>query len=58
MVVGDPMQATTWTDFLDRLAHMTGDGVVGAIHEDESEVPESGEAEDSPLSPTFSAHGD
>lgn len=58
LVAGDPMQTTTWTDFLDRLAHMTGDGVVGAIHEKESEVPEAVEREDSLLSPTFSAEGE
>jgi hypothetical protein len=57
LVAGDPMQTTTWTDFLDRLAHMTGDGVVGAIHEKESEVPEAVEREDSLVSPTFSAKG-
>jgi hypothetical protein len=58
LVAGDPMQTTTWTDFLDRLAHMTGDGVVGAIHEEESEVPEAVEREESPVSPTFTAQGD
>ena len=58
LVAGDPMQTTTWTDFLDRLAHMTGDGVVGAIHEEESEVPEAVEREESLFSPTFSATGD
>lgn len=58
LVAGDPMQNTTWTDFLDRLAHMTGDGVVGAIHEQESEVPEAVEREDSLFSPTFRAKGE
>lgn len=58
LVAGDPMQTTTWTDFLDRLAHMTGDGVIGVIHEEESEVPEAVEREDSLFSPTFTATGE
>jgi len=58
LVAGDPMQTTTWTDFLDRLAHMTGDGVIGAIHEEESEVPEAVERDESLFSPTFTAKGE
>jgi hypothetical protein len=55
LVAGEPMQSTTWTDFLDRLAHMAGDGVIGAIHEETSEVPEEVERQDSLFSPTFVA---
>lgn len=55
VVVGEPMQSTTWTDFLDRLSHMAGDGVVGAIHEETARVPEDTERRDSPFSPTFVA---
>lgn len=55
LVAGEPMQSTTWTDFLDRLSHMAGQGVIGVIHEESTRVPEDAEARDSPLSPTFTA---
>jgi hypothetical protein len=55
VVAGEPMQSTTWTDFLDRLAHLAGEGVVGAIHEETSHVPEEVERDDALFSPTFVA---
>lgn len=55
VLAGEPMQSTTWTDFLDRLAHTVGDGVIGAIHEDTSKVPEEVERQDPLFSPTFIA---
>lgn len=57
-VVGEPMQSTTWTDFLDRLAHSVGEGVVGVIHEETREVPEEAERRDALFSPTFVAEGE
>ena len=57
LTVGDPMQSTTWTDFLDRLAHTVGEGVVGVIHEDEKEIQDDGDPDVSAISPTFTARG-
>lgn len=57
VVIGEPMQSTTWTDFLDRLAHTVGQGVVGVIHEETSEVSEEAERGDALFSPTFVAEG-
>lgn len=53
----DAMQTNTWTDFIDRLAHAIGDGVVGEI------VAESCEVEEEPTdraetTPTFIARSD
>ena len=59
VALGEPMQTTTWTDFIDRLAHIAGDGVIGAIHADTSEVTDD-EAEDPAAicAPTFAARGE
>jgi len=57
VIAGEPMQTTTWTDFIDRLAHTVGSGVIGVIHEETSEVAEPEEQADSPMSPTFVARG-
>lgn len=53
----DAMQTNTWTDFVDRLAHSVGEGVIGEI------VAESCEVEESPTdrgetTPTFIARSD
>lgn len=56
MAVGDPMQTNTWTDFIDRLAHTVGDGVVGMIHADVRHIDDE---EDSRIdTPTYIARGD
>jgi hypothetical protein len=52
------MQSTTWTDFLDRLAHTVGSGVIGAIHEDTRTVPPADEQRDALFAPTFAARDD
>jgi hypothetical protein len=59
VAVGEPMQTTTWTDFIDRLAHVAGDGVIGVIHAETSELDDV-EAEDPATicSPTFAARGE
>jgi|KBSSwiStaDraftv2_1062776.scaffolds.fasta_scaffold479928_3 hypothetical protein len=59
VALGEPMQTTTWTDFIDRLAHIAGDGVIGAIHAETSEVVDD-EAEDPATicAPTFAARGE
>lgn len=56
LATGEPMQTNTWTDFIDRLAHTVGDGVIGAIRV-ETQVIE----EENPglvHGPTFIATGD
>ena len=54
LAVGDSMQACTWTEFIDRLAHTVGEGVVGAIQVETTVVDE--EEEDRAMnSPTFNA---
>lgn len=56
LAAGEPMQTNTWTDFIDRLAHAVGEGVVGAIHADTREVEEE-EADRACEAPTFIARG-
>ena len=57
LAVGEAMQTTTWSDFLNALAATVGDGVHGAIHADTTEVEE--DAADGWLGarPTFIARG-
>lgn len=55
LAAGEPMQSTTWTDFIDRVAHTVGEGVVGVIHEETTELEEE---EEDAWSPTFLARGD
>lgn len=57
---GDPMQTSTWTDFVNNVAVTCGDGVAGAVRTDtrtlaESEIQAGDEAMDCP---TFRAEGD
>ena len=57
---GDPMQTSTWTDFVNNVAATCGDGVLGVIHADtvtlrDEEVVPGDEAMDCP---TFVAEGD
>ncbi len=57
LAAGEPMQTNTWTDFIDRLAHTVGDGVIGTIRADVQEV----EDDDSDVradEPTFVAEGE
>lgn len=56
LTTGEPMQTNTWTDFIDVLAHLVGDGVVGAIHAETKELPET-EASGITDEPTFIARG-
>lgn len=56
LTAGEPMQTNTWTDFIDKLAHSIGDGVIGAIR---AETKVIGEEDESVLqTPTFIATGD
>ncbi|MGH9310285.1 MAG: DUF1990 family protein [Vicinamibacterales bacterium] len=57
---GDPMQASTWTDFVNNVALTCGDGVLGVVHADttpirDDQVIEGDEAMDGP---TFLAEAD
>lgn len=56
IVSGEPMQTNTWTDFIDRLAHTVGEGVIGSIQAETTEIDE----EDSNMMdcPTFIASGE
>lgn len=55
LTAGDAMQTNTWTDFIDRLAHTVGDGVIGGqIFADKQEVDEQTEDADA-NTPTFIA---
>lgn len=56
LTTGDAMQTNTWTDFIDRLSHMVGDGVVGAIYVETSKIEEE-DAESVTVTPTFIARG-
>ena len=53
---GEPMQTNTWTDFVDRLAHTVGEGVIGFIRAEEQKVEDEGS--DAQHAPTFIAKGD
>jgi len=59
VAAGEPMQATTWTDFVDRVAHTVGAGVVGVIRVETAKMEED-EPDDPEVicSPTFLAVGD
>lgn len=58
MAMGDAMQTTTWTDFINRLAVEVGEGVEGVIHAEKSEVEETEEDRAVPPVPTFVATGE
>jgi hypothetical protein len=58
MVGGEPMQTTTWTDFIDRVAHEVGDGVIGAIHVETTEIEDEPDDPETICSPTYLARGE
>jgi hypothetical protein len=55
---GEPMQTSTWTDFIDRLAATVGKGVVGSIHAETRVIPAEPRGEHGRNAPTFIARGD
>lgn len=57
LAVGEPMQTNTWTDFVDCVAHTAGDGVVGVIHAETTEINDDPEDPETVCSPTFKAVG-
>lgn len=58
LAVGEPMQTNTWTDFVDRVAHTVGDGVLGVIHAETTEIADEPDDPESICSPTFVAVGE
>jgi hypothetical protein len=57
LFAGDPMQTNTWSDFINRLAAVAGDGVEGVIHAEKRNVREErGDREVD--APTFIAEGE
>lgn len=58
ITAGEPMQTNTWTDFIDRLAHTVGDGVLGKIHAETKEIEDEPEDSATVCSPTFQAVGE
>ena len=57
---GEPMQTSTWTDFVDNVAATCGDGVAGVIHADTRSLTdeEMNEADEALDCPTFIAEAD
>jgi hypothetical protein len=51
---GDPMQTSTWTDFVDTVAATVGDGVEGSVHADTCEIEDEPDA-DTTHAPTYLA---
>jgi hypothetical protein len=60
LIGGDPMQTTTWTDFVNNVAVACGNGVAGEVHADTRVVtPDQSQPGDEALDcPTFIAEGD
>lgn len=58
LAAGEPMQTNTWTDFIDRVAHTVGDGVIGEIHAETTEIEDEEGHPEVTCSPTFRAVGD
>lgn len=56
-MIGDAMQTNTWTDYINRLAHMLGEGIIGSIHAEKQEV-EPREEDETMNAPTFITQGD
>lgn len=57
---GDPMQASTWTDFVNNVAVTCGDGVAGVIHAQTTTLRDDDleEADEAMNGPTFVAQAD
>lgn len=61
LVAGEPMQTNTWTDFVKAVAVTFGEGVVGYVHAETTQIEDEGQGEDDDpvlCSPTFLARGD
>ncbi|WP_426756334.1 DUF1990 family protein [Myxococcus sp. Y35] len=58
VTAGDAMQTNTWTEFVLRAALTAGDGVLGVIHADTTELDDEPPGGDAEHGPTFLAQGD
>jgi hypothetical protein len=58
LAIGDVMQTTTWTDFINNTAAALGARITDVVHADTREVEERPEDEQPLQSPTFFAVGD
>lgn len=57
MTAGEPMQTSTWTDFVAAVAFTFGDGVDGAVHVETRAIDDEDDAPAVLCSPTFIARG-
>lgn len=55
LAIGEPMQTNTWTDFVDSVAHDVGDGIIGSIHAETTEIDDEPDDPERVCSPTFKA---
>lgn len=58
VTAGEAMQTNTWTEFVLRAAVTAGEGVVGVIHADTTELEDEPDGADPEHDPTFAAKGD
>lgn len=58
VTAGEAMQTNTWTEFVTRVALTVGEGAVGMLHAETSELGEEEEQADDLQGPTFRARGD
>ncbi len=58
VAAGEPMQTSTWTDFIDRLAVTVGGGVIGTIHAETRPIRAEPPGAKWWSAPTFIARGD
>ncbi len=58
VTAGEAMQTNTWTEFVLRAAVTAGEGVVGVIHADTTELEDEPDGADPERDPTFLAKGD
>lgn len=60
LAVGEAMQTSTWTDFVQAVAYTFGEGIIGCVHADTRRMRgrEEPESDEMLSSPTFRAEGD
>jgi hypothetical protein len=58
LLIGDAMQTTTWTDFINNVAVMAGTTISGVVHADTRQVDEEPEDDEPLQAPTYLAVGD
>ena len=58
LLIGDAMQTTTWTDFINNVALLAGTTIAGVVHADTQHVDEEAEDDEPLRAPTYLAVGD